>query len=402
MSRWRSLGLLLTLAVSPTAVAEQAHLPLTLDRAITLALERAPSVRQAGLEAEAVRGAARGAGALPNPELEAGLGRRGDGPMEELELGVSQPLPIGTLLPSRALAQAEATQAERWAQDSRRLVTAQAAATFLGCLHAEERLVIDREVAARAVRLREATALRARIGDASELEASLAQLDAARAEARVLEAQAGLAQAHAQLRLLLGLEPDADLQLDGPLLDRDRYTATLAGAPSDRPDLQALEAGVQGAQAARRQAVGETLPELALWGQHAREEGDEVWMAGVSLEVPIFDRAQGVRAASRARLDQAEGALEDGTRQARVLYGAAAQAYTLRLAAADLLTTGGLPQAALQSEAAGTAYDLGQIPLTELLLIRAQVADAQREHIDAELAAALAGTALLEAAGWTP
>ncbi len=402
MSRWRSLGLLLALAVSPTAAAEQGPIPLTLDRTIAVALERAPQLRQAELEATAARAAARGAGAPPNPELEAGLGRRGDGPAEELELGVSQPLPIGTLLPSRAVAQADASEAERWAEDSRRHVAALASAAFLHCLHASERLAIERQLAARAAQLRDATALRARIGDASELDAAMAQLDAARAEARVLETEAFQVEATAQLQHLLGLESGAELQLDGELLDRERYRGALAQARSDRPDLQALEARLEGARAAQRLARGEALPELGLWAHHAREEGDEIWMAGVSVELPLFERAQGERAASRARLDLAEVTLDEGGREARVTHHAASQAYRLRLAAADLLTTGSLPQAALQSDAAGAAYDLGQIPLSELILARAQAADALREHADAELAAALAGTAMLSAAGWTP
>jgi outer membrane protein, heavy metal efflux system len=402
MSRWRSLGLLLALAVSSTATAEQAPTTLTLDQALTVALDRAPELRLAELRAQAVRGSARGAGAPPNPELEAGLGRRGDGPLEELELGISQPLPIGTMLPSRAVAQADAVGAERWAEDTRRRVAARVAAAFLRVLHARERLVLDRELAARAVELRNATALRARIGDASELDATMAELDAARAEARVLETKATLTEHHAALATVLGLGSEVELVLDGPLLDRDRYAAALVGDLQDRADLMALEAGIEGAEAARRKALGETLPELGVWGHHAIEEGDEVWMAGLSVEVPLFDRAQGERAASHARLELAELALDEGTRTARVEHSAASEAYTLRLAAAELLGTGVLPRAARQSEAVGSAYELGQIPLTELLMVRAQAADAQREHLDAELAAALAGTALLEAAGWTP
>ena len=416
MTWLKPVGLLLACVfASATAAAEPA--PLTLDEALSLASERSPLLAAARSDAAAASGSVRGSGAPPNPVLEGGIGGRSSHPHPEFEVGLSQPLPLATLGPSRARAAAEADAGRAGIDEVRRRLTGRVQAAFLGLLHADGRVALAEEAVALAGRVLDSARTRVRTGDAPELEESVAGLAHARARAGLAAARADRERAVGRLALLLDLEPDG-LAVRGELLERERYAPWLEAASASRAALELLAAGVRrpAARAARalraaggRRAEAEArlaramaLPELGLWGGWEQEEGEHIGRAGLSLELPLFDVAAGERAAAVARTRGAEQALAARTRAAATELETADRVYRLRLDTVDVLETDALPRALRQSDAAGLAWGVGGIGLPELLLIRSQALEARLEHLDAELAAALAGVELMQAAGWTP
>ena len=125
----------------------------------------------------------------------------------------------------------------------------------------------------------------------------------------------------AQLHALLGLQPDAPLQLAAPAPEpipvAEQIGAALRELPHRRPDLLALQAGYQAQEQKLRQAVLAQFPAFQLGFTRARDTGGVNTIGfGVSISLPLFNRNQGaiavqrttraqLHAAYQARLDQA-------------------------------------------------------------------------------------------------
>ena len=398
MMYWKLGVLLLALCCAEAAAATTT---LTLDQALALARERSPVLQAARQDADRAVGAARGA-LLPNPVVSGGLVARDTVDGLEPELGLAQPLPLVERLAERGAARARAAASADWAADAERQVLAQVSADFLRVRHADARTLVAEQAAVLAGKVLAATRSRVDVGEASAMKLSAATLAQARAGAALASERASQAEALGALRISLGVKPATELEPVGPILSPERYAPLLSGSAPTRADLAALAEQLTAAQAEQRFARAQALPELGVWAQAAQEEGQSVTAAGLSLELPLFDRAQRERAVAKVRLQQAETALRARHGAAKVQLDTAIAVYRLRLEAFELLASVAVPRAQEQSAAASRAYELGELPLPELLLVRGQVSLALVQHADAELDAALAGVRLLEVAGWTP
>ncbi len=141
-----------------------------------------------------------------------------------------------------------------------------------------------------------------------------------------------LLQARSELHALLGLQPDAYLELGDPgtptrpetgLLDRALLDRAIISLPQRRPDLAALRAGYDSQELQLRKAVLAQFPNISVSGSRARDTSNvHTSSLGVSLSIPLFDGGRGaiavekatraqLRAEYLARLDQS---VADGTR----------------------------------------------------------------------------------------
>ena len=400
MTHRKPIGLLLVCVFASAAAAAEPD-PLTLDSTLALAAERAPALRSARHEQTAAEGARLGAGALSNPVVTAGVGGRGSSALPEFGVGLSQSLPFAEIGPARGAADATARASTARTDDTWRRTVARVSVAFLRVVHADERVRIADEAVELAEQVLRSVRARADAGDAASIDVVVAELAHGRARARAYSERASREQQAGALGLALDVEPVTVL-VTGPLLERERYANHRPLDQQERADLRALEGELAAARASGRLARARALPRLGLWGEYANEEGDSIGMGGLSLELPFFRSARGERAETAARARQAEEELQVARRAATAEVDVAARVYALRLQAVDVLESEALPHALQQSDAAARAFELGGLGLPDLLLIRGQAAQARIEHVDAQLAAALAGVELLSAAGWTP
>ncbi|MGH8124823.1 MAG: TolC family protein [Rhodanobacteraceae bacterium] len=109
------------------------------------------------------------------------------------------------------------------------------------------------------------------------------------------------------LNALLGLSPKARLRLVGsttiPVLDdtETEVARALEQLPRRRPDLLALQAGYQSADARYRQAILDQFPAIQIGFTRARD-ADAIYTRGfqISLTLPIFNRNRGKIAIAEA------------------------------------------------------------------------------------------------------
>jgi cobalt-zinc-cadmium efflux system outer membrane protein len=329
----------------------------------------------------------RGAGTLPfNPELDFDARSPGRGLSSRFEAQIGIELELAGQRGLRMEASEAAYESSRSGfDDVGRRVLADVERAHHGLAAAERRAELAAEVDGLNARLMQAVRTQLAEGEVSRLEANLASIEAARARARALETESERVTAALALGRLIAVEPGVVLQTTGsaasnaatssmPALD-DVIRRSLAA----RPDVRALERDVERARQEQRLARRESLPNLRLAALATREDPAQNPRLGlaVGLELPLFNRNQGVVGRRRAELAEVEQLRRAAELRVRVevedaLRAHASAAQEVALLEADMLAPIRENQSLLD-----VAYREGKIDLASLLLLRNQLLDAE-------------------------
>lgn len=390
--------------IRPAGLALLFALPLGAQQTITWsdALDRArqsaPAIVAARMRIEEARGRTRTA-SLPvssNPTLDVEAGRRnGDATSTDFGIEVAQSIDF----PQRRRARIDAVNAivrqeEQRAADVERETLRDVATAFLRALEARERaesLASAKHLAEEALRIAER---RYAAGDVAQLDVNLARTAVARAEAEVRTANAELVASATQLQVLLGVsEP---LTLAGSLRDVASIDVTSA---NDRADVRLLDAEIAEAEAEQRNARTLRWPDFDLRAAYRNEERDRILLGGIGLSLPIFHRGQDAIAITNARIARLRMEREALTRAIDAdVRGARASYDALRTAASEYERTV-LPLIDENERLALESYDVGQIGLADLLVVRRDALDARRDFLELLIETRLAEIELRAKAG---
>jgi len=386
--------------VGPRAAAGQ-DAALTLEAALERARTHSPAIVEARYAADEVRAHLAGARALrDNPELEAALGLRGDDAPDDYALGVSQTFELGGRRGARTrAAQAGLERAQALQGDVRTRALRAVAVAFLRARAADERLALARALVADGESVLRIAERRHAAGDVARLDVNLAGGALARARSAAAAEAAAHALATGELRVLLALPPGPALALAGEIGPRPAHElAALVGAAAQRGDVLAAEAAEREARADAEAASGLRWPELTPTVRYERDEGTNVFWGGVTLSLPVWSRGQEARGLAAARSERAAVELAALRQAARVEVESAFEAQRHRLEALSVLR-----EAAARFEEnealARRSYEVGQIGLAELLLVRRETVDSRLAHLERRLDAAEGEIELLARAG---
>jgi cobalt-zinc-cadmium efflux system outer membrane protein len=376
---------------------------MTLAEVLTRAREQAPQVVSARLAMEEARGRLTGAAVRfqANPQIDAAIGNR-NGPdtrFTDLELGFGQSFEPGARRSARiAGANAAIAQSAANAEEVMRTVLRLAASTYFRALHANERIKLLNATYELASGVYSAADRRYKAGDIAVLDVNIARASLARVRAEREGAEASKTLALGELRQLLGLEGDVDV--DGSL-SRPGETDLNAAlqAASQRPELKALEAGVQEAEAEVQLGLSFSKPEYGLGVRYAREEGDQIVLGGMTLTLPMFSKGQEQRAVGSARAARLRAELNAARTRVQLEVRAAFDAFNRRLAAVRVLESDAIPGLEENEQLTTRSFEVGQLGLPELLLIRREILDTRSQYLDSLLEAALARIDLDASAG---
>lgn len=392
------LGCALAVGVpSPCRAAEG----MTLESALELAKQRSLTILASrGRVAEAAARLRARPGLRANPEIEAAWGARRGAPTSDLEVALSQGLELGGRGRARkTIDEAVLARDTADADDTERIVLREVRTAFLRGLHAAERLRLARSVEAGASELHRIAERRHASGDIALLEVNVAASGLARARAEVKAAGAAEASAHGDLRALLDIPPSEPLSLAGELADQRSYDgAPILAAIDRRPEVRALEAQLREAEAEIRLGQGLAWPEITPGVRYERDQQDRVLWAGLRVTLPVFDRGQQLRATGRARVGRLRAEIEARKRLLGNQLHSALALHELRLAAAAELTANS-ERLADNEALARRSYEVGQIGLAELLLLRRESVESRREWLDSLLELAEARAVLDSLAG---
>jgi cobalt-zinc-cadmium efflux system outer membrane protein len=376
---------------------------MTLAEVLTRAREQAPQIVSARLALEEARGRLAGASVRfqANPQIDAAIGNR-NGPntrFTDIELGFGQSFEPGARRSARiAGANAAIAQSSANAEEVTRTVLRLAASAYFRALHAHDRIKLLNATYELASGVYSAADRRYKAGDIAVLDVNIARASLARVRAEREGAEASKTLALGELRRLLGLEGDVDV--DGSLsrpVETDLNGALQAAL--QRPELKALEAGVQEAEAEVQLGLSFSKPEYGVGVRYAREEGDQIVLGGMTLTLPMFSKGQEQRAVGSARAARLRAELNAARTRVQLEVRAAFDAFNRRLAAVRVLESDAIPGLEENEQLTTRSFEVGQLGLPELLLIRREILDTRSQYLDSLLEAALARIDLDASAG---
>jgi cobalt-zinc-cadmium efflux system outer membrane protein len=175
--------------------------------------------------------------------------------------------------------------------------------------------------------------------------------------------------------------------------------SALLRAAEQRPELRALEAGVQEAEAEAQLGRALGKPDYGVGVRYAREEGDDIVFGALTITLPVFSKGQEHQAVGVARAGRLRAELDAARRRVHVEVRSAHEAYSRRVAAVRVLETDAIPGLDENETLTARSFEAGQIGLPELLLIRRELLETRSQYLDALLDAALARIDLDSSAG---
>lgn len=367
---------------------------MTLAEVLTRAREQAPRVVSARLALDEARARLTGASmkVRNNPELDAWVGNRSgaDDRFTDFAFGLAQGFEPGARRSAR-LAGAHAAMAQGTAgvEEMTRTALRDAAAAYHRAVHAGDRITLLNRAYELASGVYAAVDRRYKAGDVAVLDVNIARASLARVRAEREGAEAAKALALGELRQLLGLDDAAAVEgsLSAPApADLAVALQTAAG----RPELRALDAAIQEAEAELRLGASFAKPDYGVGVRYSQEEGDRILLGGVTIALPLFSKGQEQRAAGsaravrlRAELDAARARIDGDVR-------AAFDSYTRRLSALRILEADAIPGLDENEQLTTRSFEAGQIGLPDLLLIRRETLETRVQYLDALLEAVLA------------
>jgi cobalt-zinc-cadmium efflux system outer membrane protein len=367
---------------------------LTLSEVLARAREQAPQIVSARLALEESRGRLTGASIRlqSNPQIEAALGNR-NGPdtrFTDFELGVGQAFEPGSRRSARiAGANAAIAQSAANLDEVTRTVLRDAASAYYRALHANARIRLLDAAHELASAVYSSADRRYRAGDIAVLDVNIARASLARVRAEREGAEASKALALGELKQLLRIE--TEVAVDGSLTAGPPPDLNIAlQASAQRPELRSLDAGVREAEAEVGLGQSFSTPEYGVGVRYSREEGDHIVLGSMTVTLPMFSKGQEQRAVGTARAARLRSELEAATFRVRTEVRASFDAYNRRLSAVRVLESDAIPGLDENERLTTRSFDVGQLGLPELLLIRREILDTRFQYLDALLEAALA------------
>lgn len=389
--------------LAPAAHAQD----LSFADALSRAASEGPSIVARRAAVDAAERSIGPAGALPDPELVLAIENvPATGPdryrldrdeMTMQRVGVMQEMPsFAELAARRAMARAEADRAGAGLEVGRLEARLGAAQAWIGLYYAERRVALLQRLVSEARASAEAARERLASGAGSVDEAIEAEVEAARFEDRVDEADAAVAAMRAELRRWIGEAAGEPLSDDAPafVIDAERLRHHLRRHPA----LAAYEAETEVAQAGLRMARAERWPDWSWELSYGRRDPALEDMASVEVRVglplfqawrqgPLIDARRAdlarVGAERNAVLREHEAVLEAGLAQHAALNASVTRARAVRV-----------PLSRQRAEAASGAFAAGNASLPALIAARRDALEAELDLIMLEERLALTGAGL--------
>jgi cobalt-zinc-cadmium efflux system outer membrane protein len=374
---------------------------LSMPEVLARVRESAPEVQAARArvaEAEA-RLAGAGVWLQDNPRLDLVAGPRTGG-STEIDIAVEQQFDARGSRSARIAAAQAALERERAAADAvARVAMRNAAVAFVTLLQREREIAVLEAAQVVTRDVLHAAERRYAVGDIAVLDVNVAWAADARARSDLRSATAGRLVAAGELAAILGLAPSM-VDVTGELRDvlasqGGQLRLTLA----QRPEFIALAAERREAEAEIRLGEAQRRLRLGASASYEREEGDQIVLGGLTLTFPAFNSGQELRLAGAARARRVDLELEAARRGFEARFEAAAAALAQELSAVEALEQDALPQMEENEGLARRSYEAGQISLADWLVLRRELLETRRAHLEKQRDAAIARIELDAIAG---
>lgn len=381
--------------------------PLTIDlpTAIARARERAPAAVAALARIGDARAQRVGAGVLftQNTEVQLGAGRRyGEPHTLAIQAQVSQQLEPTRRGARIRVADAGIDEAKALGEAELRELSFEVATTFYEARFADLQVELAQRNLDVSTRAAEAADRRRKAGDITDLDVNLAKIALGRARSALAAAQSERANAVGRLGAVIGAQPDDVITLVGDLRPAPLALDQLRATVPVRADVRAFEAEASVARAEGALANANGRPDVGLWFGYQLDERDNIVLGGLTFTLPLWNRAQGDKAAARAKLRRAEMERAAVVGAASRQLADAFDAYTRASEAVDVFDRDVVPTLADSETLLERSIQSGQIAINDYLVARQEILNGRREHLERQLQLAKAAAMARFVAGVAP
>jgi len=398
------------ISMSPAAASDTKE--LTLEQAITLAIEKNPDLQTLRLEEVSAQGQDEKARLLliNNPTIEGNISKKerpeeeGGGKFTNYGFKLSQEFEIAGQRGARiGVSEKELARLRSEIRDKERILIADVKDFFAKALAARKKTGLARDI----VRLNEEllgyTKIKFEAGDVSGLDVNLSEVELSKAKKELLLAEREYWGSLLALRGLLGLSPDLSFAIEGelpseaPALPDKEALKSLA--LSHRPDSKAAAFAMEKTESALELVKKETFPNITLSGFYDRDENRNVAGIEISVPLPFFDRKQ---AEKKEAFAKAEGAKIKAAGLKKTIEREIDQVFNDIKSAIEELSLFRkeiLVKATENLNLLNLAFKEGKIGFFEVRLAQKDTIEAQLAYIEAQTRAQLALNAIEKTTG---
>jgi outer membrane protein, heavy metal efflux system len=393
----------------------------TADELVAYALENNPELEAARREVNAAEALVKQADLRANPTLDLGAAKNPATPANSLMVRGSLPLELYGRRKARVLvAEREVETRRQFLRDRERLLAAEVRSKFGETLALALKLSFTEETLAAATQNYRLVAARVDEGRTAPLERNmeLVELNRIRAMRETSEGRTEIALL--ELKNLVGMPPEEILRLRGDFKDLleplPPQTIAVEQALQNRPDLQAARALVDLAEARIEQARVEGKLDASVSAGYERmhqgfpqrgfdDNGQltpirdqmNVFSVGVTLQIPVFNKNQGLIEAATQEKIAAAKRLEFGELTVRRETAAAYVKYERAARAMEIYRVGVERQAETNLGVVRQTYELGSRTLLDYIAEQRRYIEVEDDFIDAQFATFLARIEVLRA-----
>ena len=352
--------------------------------------ERDPMLVESRLEIEAATGALQAAGQIPNPSLEASLGRAaertGDRRGAQWDLALSFPLDwLSSRGPARRVGLAEVDAARARSGLVQREVLGRLSELFWGLVLTQARLTALESLEKQAAALLSTVRMRVQKGESRPGELVRLEIEAERVAGEREVAGLTLQARRRQLAAWLG-SPACPLVAEADLWSVPRSSAlqeAVARAQRGHPGIAAAAASVRALESQLEVERRARIPALTLKAFTSSELDLRAFGGALSVALPVWNWNGG-------RIVQAEGNLAAGKKRLestdRQLQAAIAEAHAACLGSSALATRMKdrvLPRSRSSAEVVERTYQLGEIGILDVIDAQRTLVEVNRQTMDA-------------------
>lgn len=301
----------------PSQVFDFGGNPVTLQKAIDLAIGHNPELNASRWETRAMEGRVLQAGLLPNPEIEAetenfaGSGVFKGFDSAETKVELSQLIELGGKRGKRSTHAVLGRDLAQWDYEVTRAdVVARTRRAFMNVLFAQERLTLMRKLLYLADEVLQTTSERVKAGKISPVEAIKAEVDRSTSRIDVKNAQYDLKVARRKLSGSWGGTTPTFGEASGRLgqLLPIPSLEKLEGMVSRNPDVARWAVAIEQHRAGVDLEEARGVPDLTVsfGAKHHNAVDDTAFLMKVSIPIPVFDHNQGATLEARERLSKSK------------------------------------------------------------------------------------------------
>jgi len=397
------LRLVFLLIIFPTFAIAQTS-TLSVNELVEKALANNGELIAFRLDIERARTRLKQAGLRPNPniDLQYTTGKLTNTKGESTtSIGVSLPIELGGKRQRRIdLAQAELSVTEMVIADKERRLANEVRAVYSEVLAAMRELEITQNLTDLDIKTSQIVEVRVKEGDAAPLEMNLLKVELERLKSRRILVEGRLQAATLRLKSIAGLSIDEPIifeqELIKPVANTVPNLADLVEvALQTRPDLKAIRLEEEVAKAGLRLAKTQVIPDLTLSTTYSRQNSsfdetpvgaifdkDKLFTFGASINLPIFNRNQGVQAETSISITQAQRRREFLEQLVKTEVTTAYIRFITAQNASNNFERGVINSSTNNLRIFREIYNLGEFKITDLITEQRRLVDSQREYTE--------------------